>query len=304
MLWRDKKRGAREMVFSQMTALFGLILNLAIAIYAFKREWLDAGGTVAALTVGVLVFSFGGWTWLALLLFFFASSNVLGRKWEKQKRIPRMEFAKQGVRDFWQVFANGGLAALLAVIYNVYQSPAVFAAFLGVIATVTADTWATEIGVLERRPRLVTTLKGVRRGTSGAVSKLGLATTFAAGFFIALTIYGLDWAGAAVGGALGTGVTAAFGAPVRQFVGGLGLVLLTAFVAVLGGLADSLFGATVQGIYYCPKCRKETEKRLHKCGTKTKLKRGYALLDNDAVNLLASIVGAAAAFALYSLLLQ
>ncbi|MEM0475986.1 MAG: DUF92 domain-containing protein [Candidatus Norongarragalinales archaeon] len=289
------------MVFSQTTALIGLILNLAIAIYAFKREWLDAGGTVAALTVGFLVFSFGGWTWLALLVFFFASSNVLGSKWVKEKRVPRLEFAKEGVRDFWQVFANGGFAALLAVLYNLYQSPALFAAFLGVIATVTADTWATEIGVLERKPRLVTTLASVRRGTSGAVSKLGLATTFAAGFLIALLIYALDWLGAAVGGAAGVGVSAAFGAPARQFVGGFGLVLLTAFVAVVGSLVDSFFGATIQGVYYCPKCRKETEKRLHKCGTKTKLKRGFAFLDNDAVNLLASLVGAGVAFAAYSL---
>ncbi len=288
------------MVFSQTTALIGLILNLAIAIYAFKREWLDAGGTVAALTVGVLVFSFGGWTWLALLLFFFASSNALGRQWVKEKKLPRQEFAKEGVRDFWQVFANGGLAALLAVLYNVYQSPAIFAAFLGVIATITADTWGTEVGVLEKKPRLVTTFKGVKRGTSGAVSKLGLATTFAAGFLIAVLIYFLDWAGAIVGGSLGGSVTAAFGEPVRQFVGGFGLVLLTAFVAVVGGLADSFFGATVQGVYYCAKCKKETEKRLHRCGCKTKLKRGYAVIDNDAVNLLASIVGAAVAFALYS----
>ncbi len=290
------------MVFSQTTALVGLILNLAIAIYAFKREWLDAGGTVAALTLGVIVFSFGGWTWLVLLLFFFASSNILGKQWEKQKKIPRLEFAKEGVRDFWQVFANGGLAALLAVLYNVYQSPAIFAAFLGVIATITADTWATEIGVLEKKPRLVTTFKSVRRGTSGAVSKLGLATTFAAGVLIALLIYALDYAGAAVGGALGAGVSAAFGAPVRQFVGGFGLVVLTGFVAVVGGLADSFFGATIQGVYYCAKCRKETEKRLHRCGCKTKLKRGFGIIDNDAVNLLSSAVGAAVAFALYSAL--
>ncbi|MFH0973477.1 MAG: DUF92 domain-containing protein [Candidatus Micrarchaeota archaeon] len=292
------------MVFSQTTALIGLILNLAIAIYAFKREWLDAGGTVAALTVGVLIFSFGGWTWLVLLLFFFASSNLLGRQWVKEKRLPRQEFAKEGVRDFWQVFANGGLAALLAVLYNLYQSPAIFAAFLGVIATITADTWGTEIGVLEKKPRLVTTFKGVKRGTSGAVSKLGLAMTFAAGFFIAVLIYFLDWAGAIVGGSFGGGVTAAFGEPVRQFVGGFGLVLLTAFVAVVGGLADSFFGATVQGVYYCAKCKKETEKRLHRCGCKTKLKRGYAIIDNDAVNLLASIVGGAVAFALYSVFLH
>ncbi len=283
------------MVFSQATALVGLILNFTIAIYAFKREWLDAGGTVAAIAVGMLVFSFGGWTWLALLVFFFASSNFAARWREKEKKAPRKEFAKGEVRDFWQVIANGGIPVLLAVVYNAYQSPVVFASFLGVVATVTADTWATELGILEKKPRLITTFKQVRRGTSGAISRTGLAVSFAAGLVVALLVYALDWITALVGGA-------AFGVPARQFVGGKSLVLLTGFVAVLGSLADSLFGATVQGIYYCLKCRKETEKRVHFCGAKTRLRKGFAVIDNDSVNFLASIVGGIAAAGLYFLL--
>ncbi|NYZ78292.1 DUF92 domain-containing protein [Candidatus Micrarchaeota archaeon] len=283
------------MVFSQATALVGLILNFAIAIYAFKRGWLDAGGTVAAIAVGMLVFSFGGWTWLALLVFFFASSNFFTHWREKEKKAAHKEFAKGGVRDFWQVMANGGIPALLAVVYNSYPSPAVFAAFLGVVATVTADTWATEVGVLEKKPRLITTLEPVRRGTSGAVSRTGIAVSFAAGLVVAFLVYALDWLTAFVGGA-------AFGVPARQFVGGRWLILLIGFVAVLGSLADSLFGATVQGIYYCPKCRKETEKRLHGCGTKTRLRKGFAVIDNDSVNFLSSIVGGAAAAGFYLLL--
>jgi len=283
------------MVFSQATALAGLILNFAIAIYAFKREWLDAGGTVAAIAVGMLVFSFGGWTWLALLVFFFASSNYFTHWREKEKKTAHKEFAKGGVRDFWQVIANGGIPALLAVIYNTYQSPVVLAAFLGVIATVTADTWATEVGVLEKKPRLVTTLEPVRRGTSGAVSRTGILVSFAAGLIVAFLVYVLDWLTAFVGGA-------AFGVPARQFVGGRSLVLLIGFVAVLGSLADSFFGATLQGIYYCSKCRKETEKRVHSCGSKTRLRKGFAVIDNDSVNFLSSIIGGITAAGLYLLL--
>ena len=55
---------------------------------------------------------------------------------------------------------------------------------------------------------------------------------------------------------------------------------------------DSLLGATVQTIYTCPVCHKETEKRLHTCGTPTERLRGWAWLNNDLVNFSASLVGA------------
>ena len=48
---------------------------------------------------------------------------------------------------------------------------------------------------------------------------------------------------------------------------------------------DSLLGATVQVIYTCPACGKETERHpLHACGTQTVYKRGWRWMNNDAVN--------------------
>jgi hypothetical protein len=52
-----------------------------------------------------------------------------------------------------------------------------------------------------------------------------------------------------------------------------------------GSLFDSLLGATVQAMYYCPTDKKETEKHpLHTCGTETVHIRGWKWLDNDWVN--------------------
>lgn len=44
--------------------------------------------------------------------------------------------------------------------------------FIGAIATATADTLASEIGILQR-PRLITTMRKVDPGTDGAISVLG-----------------------------------------------------------------------------------------------------------------------------------
>jgi uncharacterized membrane protein len=68
-----------------------------------------------------------------------------------------------------------------------------------------------------------------------------------------------------------------------------------ALIAVVGGLAgslfDSLLGATLQGIYFCEECGKMTESAVHRCGQAARPLRGWAWLNNDVVNLTASLVG-------------
>ncbi|MEJ5223199.1 MAG: DUF92 domain-containing protein, partial [Anaerolineales bacterium] len=61
-----------------------------------------------------------------------------------------------------------------------------------------------------------------------------------------------------------------------------GIVTLSGF---LGAFFDSFIGATVQAMYHCSTCQKETERHpLHTCGTPTTLKRGWPWLNNDWVN--------------------
>jgi len=262
-----------------MQLLLGFTLGVLVAVLAWRANALSESGAVAAALTGGLIFGLGGLPWAALLLTFFLSSSVLSKAFGRRKITLNEKFSKGSRRDWGQVLANGGLGALLAIFYGVTPSPWVWAAFVGSMAAVNADTWATELGVLSQTPpRLITTGMIVERGASGGVSLLGTL--------------------AALGGAtLIGGVTILSGG----WVWSLGLA------AALGGLAGSLFdsflGATVQAIYRCPACQKDTERHpRHLCGAATTQIRGWRWMDNDIVNLLCSFAGAGVAALIWLLI--
>jgi uncharacterized protein (TIGR00297 family) len=246
----------------------GAALAGVVAFGAYAAGSLSRGGAWAAVVVGTLTFGVGGVLPAVLLLLFFFSSSALSRVGGERKRKVAAAFSKGGRRDHAQVLANGALAALLSVGYGLSGGGLWLAGLAGALAAVNADTWATELGVLARQqPRRITTGERVAAGTSGAISLPGIL--------------------AALGGALSIGLPA--GLP-------LGLPMLAGALAIAGlagSLFDSLLGATLQAIYYCPACSKETERHpLHGCGSPTRPLRGWRWLDNDGVNFAASTVGA------------
>ena len=78
----------------------------------------------------------------------------------------------------------------------------------------------------------------------------------------------------------------------------------SAFVAVaaggvIGAVADSVLGDGLQASYRCPECGAEPEVANHEgCERRAERRSGVAGLDNDIVNWITSLVGAASALAL------
>ena len=240
----------------------GLVCAAAVGLGAYYARSLSRSGALAAVLVGTVVFGIGGWQWAILLLAFFISSSALTRAFKNRKRGLNEKFSKGGRRDAGQVFGNGGVATLFAGLHYFFPTSAwVWLVFAASLAAVNADTWSTELGVLNpHAPRLLTNLsKVVEKGTSGGVSVVGTLAVLA---------------GSALIGAL------AVLFPPMQMSWTVGLwVTLAGF---LGALFDSLLGATVQAIYHFPTCNKETVRHpLHTCGTLTIRKRGWEWLNND-----------------------
>jgi uncharacterized membrane protein len=75
-----------------------------------------------------------------------------------------------------------------------------------------------------------------------------------------------------------------------------GVFLVVSLAGLWGSLFDSWIGATVQAVYFCAACGKETEHHpTHRCGRPTYLLRGWCWLDNDGVNFLSPLAGAVVA---------
>ncbi len=266
----------------------GLLFSSMIALLAYRRRSLSRSGVVGAIITGTTTTGIGGWSWGLTLIFFFVSSSLLSHFREQDKeRTAADKFSKGSRRDIGQVAANGGVATLLALGYGLSSSPALRqllqAGYIGSLAAANADTWATELGVLSPQPpRLITTGKRVAPGTSGGITPLGTAAA-----------------------ALGAGALGLFSWLLQSDrEQHLSLPLLALVSGLAGSLCDSLLGATVQATYFCPACKKETERRIHSCGTPTTFARGLPWLDNDGVNFLATLSGALIAMGMNRLLIN
>lgn len=264
---------------------------MAVAWMAYLAGALNLSGAFAAAIVGTIVFGLGGLNWAVLLLAFFISSSVLSQLFKGRKSELGEKFAKSSRRDAGQVLANGGVASAVVLIWFamkvafqmrglVADPDWMWVAYAGSLASVNADTWATELGVLSRSvPRLITSGARVERGTSGGVTGLGFM--------------------AALGGA---GLIAGLAAwlRVQASVRPAGLLAAVATGGAAGAVLDSILGSSLQAIYYCPLCEKETERHpLHSCGTTTRLIRGWVWLNNDRVNAACALGGALVAAAVW-----
>lgn len=247
-----------------LQALIGVVFAAAVTLVAWRARALTASGAFAAWIVGACVFAAGGWPYAAVLFAFFIPSTVLSRIGRAKKRT-LVDIGKHGPRDAWQVIANGGVAALCAVLAAATHARPIAAAFAGAFAAASADTWGTEIGTLVKMPpRSILTLKPLSAGLSGGVTFAGTLAEGAGACFVALVAWTI----------------------------GMSLWWIVAAGGFAGAIADSILGASLQELRYCPRCERECETDPHVCGSASVLRRGTPWMSNDAVNACATAIGA------------
>ena len=247
-----------------------LCLASAISLISYRMKWLTALGALSQFALGALLYGLGRWQWTLPVLVFFLSSSLLTRLGSNRKREPSRAFSKGGTRDAMQVAANGGIGGALVVAWALTGADLWYLAYLSSVAASAADTWATEVGLLSgTAPVLITTLRPVRRGTSGGISLGGTSAGIAGAAVVALSA--LPW-----------------------IHGEYRVLLLVILSGVAGLTADSILGAAFQRQFLCQGCGQVTENESHCAGFRGVPDRGIRWLDNDLVNLAASLTAALA----------
>ena len=244
------------------------ILSILSAVFSVRMRLLNAAGAMAMVVLGVFLFGLGGVFWTVPLLVFFGSAGVLSAVNRRRKSVLVWETEKGSTRDALQVLANGGIPLLMFVLFRISGNQVFIVGFLASAASAAGDTWATEVGVFSRRrPIGLLTGKTVERGMSGGVSLLGSAAALA-----------------------GSSLTAGSGWFLLKDAAGFPTNLLLLVIAGIGGFVgafiDSLFGASLQGIYRCRVCGKLTEQSSHCDADDNPVVSGVRWMNNDMVNFL------------------
>jgi len=156
--------------------LVTLLVALSAVIYAYVRRKINTAAFLGTLALGIgilitlrLRYSYCG---LLVLLAFFLFGNLVTRyKYEKKAALGVAE-SNKGMRDINNVLGNG--LSPFAISFALSCNALFLIGFSGSVATACADTFSTEIGQADGRPRLITTFRRVPVGTSGGVSLPGI----------------------------------------------------------------------------------------------------------------------------------
>ena len=277
-----------------ISIIIGIIVVGGFGIFSLYTKVVNISGLIAGLIVGLTIWIFGGWSWFMIILVFHLFAAAMTKFKYKSKEKSGLAQEKGGARAWPNVIANGLTASLFSLSYGLYflittiRLDIFFFGYIGAIAAMTADTLATELGLLSKsQPRLITTFNKVIPGTSGGVSILGELAALL---------------GSSVIGVVGWILTIFSLVPIN-LIFKYTIIIGAIIGGMLGCLIDSLIGATIQGLYNCKTCNKITEKKIHGCGTMTEKVRGITLIDNNIVNLLGSISGSFFAIIFYLLLI-
>jgi len=141
-----------------------VVLIVVLGLVVYLKKALDLFGSIFMIVMGIIIIFSAGANWL-MLIFLFLILGLLATKYKHQYK--KEIGVYEGTRTLKNVISNGIVAFVMAAFGN-------YGGFIGSIATATADTLASEVGVV-KQPRLITTLKKVPPGTDGGISLVGTA---------------------------------------------------------------------------------------------------------------------------------
>ncbi|MCD4740204.1 DUF92 domain-containing protein [archaeon] len=200
--------------------ILGLTIPFAIGAIAYYTKALDAKSSLVGAIMGYMIILTQGFEWFIAFIAFFALGSIATKYRYKEKT----EYGvSQKQRKIENVLGNGLVAVLLAFFGSAYSfTPLAIYGFFAAIATATADTLSSEIGILSTNtPVSVLDFKTeVKRGTNGGITNRGNMLMF-----------------------IGSGSIAAIA---LMFFNNWPLFWITLWGGIIGCTSDSILGATIE----------------------------------------------------------
>ena len=228
-----------EMVggFNQTNLLISVALVMILMVISRIRKILNESGTWAAAIMGLVVAIGGHWTWLVTLLAFLSAGFFVTRWRYGEKKEMGFNEGEDGERDWTNVISNGGVPMLISLYAFMTEDwQELLPIFVASVAVATSDTFASEVGCLDKRVYMITTLKKCEPGLNGGFSPNGQIAALAGALLISL-----------VATALGMLVGAeALSSPVE-------FIVSISIIGFLGCQVDSLLGALLENRGYIGK---------------------------------------------------
>lgn len=228
-----------EMVggFNQTNLLISVALVMILMVISRIRKILNESGTWAAAIMGLVVAIGGHWTWLVTLLAFLSAGFFVTRWRYDEKKEMGFNEGEDGERDWTNVISNGGVPMLISLYAFMTEDwQELLPIFVASVAVATSDTFASEVGCLDKRVYMITTLKKCEPGLNGGFSPNGQIAALVGALLISL-----------VATALGMLVGAeALSSPVE-------FIVSISIIGFLGCQVDSLLGALLENRGYIGK---------------------------------------------------
>ena len=231
-----------------------ILLAAAGSAVLYNKGILTRFGSIGTYLLAIYLFAVLGMTWSIPVIFFFLTSvlfTVLNSKVNKKT-------SDTNRRNIWQVCANIFFAAVSSALYLITENQVFIYFYITLIATVTSDTWASELGpVFTKKCFSLADREFMDSGISGGISIPGTIASLAGSLIISVLSFYLFFQ--------------RIDAPL------IAVITLAGFAAAF---ADSLFSAFL-------------EPKLLKIKFFRHQKGPDALTPNDLVNLSASLTAPA-----------
>lgn len=173
-----------------------------LAVVSYKKRIFDLSGSLSAFLVGMVIGLCGNVLWLVLLIVFLMTSFGATKYRFEWKKSEGFQEGSKGERNWRNIAANGAIPTIISFASFVSEFasggdpsanwfPKDMASYLFVssIAVAASDTAASEIGIIDPRVYLITTMKRAKRGVDGGVSLTGQLMAFIAAAYTSVVAY-------------------------------------------------------------------------------------------------------------------